>query len=157
MYPNEAGAFEEIFLYLLSVTPTTTGPSVLSTTHAEALISVLNRWPAAHVFPVIDLARLFAGFCGDVLATSAELQGQFIGALEHACDFKGKNLQGSTGKVRETNILLVLRALANLVGAVGGGTDDGPLFGGVAEVLARGSPGTLGKQQKIALASVLFK
>ena len=114
MYPQEISAVEEIFLYLSTVTPTTTGRSLLSPYHAEALISILDRWPQTQLFPVIDLSRLFAGFCADVFQ-SAESRVSFVRALSKACDFTGTSLEGATGKARETNVLLTLRALANLI------------------------------------------
>lgn len=51
MYPQELSAFDEIFAYLSSVTPTSSGPSLLSASHAEALIGILDRWPQSQLFP----------------------------------------------------------------------------------------------------------
>ncbi len=51
LYPQEITAFDEIFVYLSSVSPDSTGPSLLSVSHAEALIHILDRWPQSQLFP----------------------------------------------------------------------------------------------------------
>jgi phospholipase A-2-activating protein len=60
---------------------------------------------------VIDLSRLIAGFCADAFA-SADLRERFFASLFKAADW---TLPWTTPlpKHRETNVLLLLRTLAN--------------------------------------------
>lgn len=58
---------------------------------------------------VIDLSRLVAGFCPEVFGTAEN----FLKALFKASDW-GVDVPG-TNKARDTNVLLTLRVLANLV------------------------------------------
>lgn len=63
---------------------------------------------------VIDLSRLVAGFCPEIFQT-AELRTNFLKALFKACDW-GLAVSGAN-KVRDTNLLLALRTLVNLIQA----------------------------------------
>ncbi|KAF9032122.1 PFU-domain-containing protein [Hymenopellis radicata] len=145
MYPQEITAFDEIFVYLSSVTPDSTGPSLLSVSHAEALIHILDRWPQSQLFPVVDLSRLVAGFCPEVLETP-EMRTQFLNALFKASEWGGATVPGPN-KTRDTNALLTLRALANLLS---NGSAAGRLLIKAIEFAS------FNKTQRLALASLLF-
>lgn len=58
--------------------------------------------------PVIDLARLLSGFCADLINNST-----FFDALLRAAELSIDNSSPSSSKAKETNVLLVLRTVAN--------------------------------------------
>jgi phospholipase A-2-activating protein len=53
MYPAEITAFDEAFAYLTLLTsPSVQKPAQpLASAHAEAIMSVLERWPVSQLFP----------------------------------------------------------------------------------------------------------
>jgi phospholipase A-2-activating protein len=57
---------------------------------------------------VIDLARLLSGFCADLIDNNT-----FFDALFHAAELSTDNGTSSSSKAKETNVLLVLRTVAN--------------------------------------------
>jgi len=57
---------------------------------------------------VIDLARLLSGFCADIIDYST-----FFDALLRASEITLDNGASSSSKAKETNVLLVLRTVAN--------------------------------------------
>lgn len=81
---------------------------------------------------VIDLSRLVAGFCPEVLETP-EMRAQFLNVLFKASEWGGVPVPGAN-KTRDTNALLTLRVLANLLshGSAAGATVDqvGSIFQG---------------------------
>jgi len=80
----------------------------LTSAHVETVVQILNRWPASQRFPVIDLARLLSGFCADLIDNNT-----FFDALFHAAELSIDNGTSSSSKAKETNMLLVLRTVAN--------------------------------------------
>jgi hypothetical protein len=57
---------------------------------------------------VIDLARLLSGFCADLVDNST-----FFDALLRAAELSIDSNASSSSKVKETNVLLLLRTVAN--------------------------------------------
>ncbi|KIL69931.1 hypothetical protein M378DRAFT_184295 [Amanita muscaria Koide BX008] len=145
MYPEEINAFDDAFthLSLLTSSPPQKPAQLLTPVHAEAIINVLERWPASQRFPVIDLARLLVGYCPNMFQNSA-VKERFYGALVKAADWTSP-WDAPLSKVRETNTLLVLRTMAN---ALQEGTR-------VDEPWAR-QYSSLGKNQRLGLASLVF-
>jgi len=76
----------------------------------ESIISVLERWPTAQRFPVIDLARLIIGFSPDALKQDGTLRQKLVETLFKACEW---NVTWTLSKAQETNILLLLKTVAN--------------------------------------------
>ena len=126
MYPEEISAFDDFFaqLSLLTTVPPKKPTEPLTSAHAEAIIQVLERWPASQRFPgmssnlrrvggidysnlVIDLARLLVGYCPDMFQNS-DVKERFHNVL-----FKAADWDSPLPKIRETNTLLVLRAMVN--------------------------------------------
>lgn len=131
MYPDEMSAVDEAFTYLahITISPAQSQTGLLTATHVEAIIQILDRWPSSQRFPgesifialsaplptfpcpVIDLSRLLTGFCPDVLETPG-LKLQFFEALFKASEWSA-SWTAPLPKARETNILLLFRTLAN--------------------------------------------
>lgn len=59
---------------------------------------------------MIDLARLLCGFCTDLIDNNT-----FFDALLRAADLSIDHNVPSSPKVKETNVLLVLRSVANVL------------------------------------------
>jgi phospholipase A-2-activating protein len=59
---------------------------------------------------VIDLARLLSGFCADLIDNST-----FFDALFQAAELSTENAASPSSKAKETNVLLVLRTVANVL------------------------------------------
>lgn len=59
---------------------------------------------------MIDLARLLSGFCAGLIDNST-----FFDALFRAADLSTHNAASPSSKAKETNVLLVLRTVANVL------------------------------------------
>lgn len=169
MYPQEVTLLEETFAYIsaASATSPSKAPSSLSRAHIEAIISILERWPSSQRFPLIDLSRLVFAFC---TKTPFDVQGglkeNFLDELFVAAEWGGSEDQtqrtsSPTGKVKETNTTLMLKALANAVGQDESGKAkkkaEQNLLRKAMEGIGSIAYGTLVKTQKVAYATVLFK
>jgi phospholipase A-2-activating protein len=69
---------------------------------------------------VIDLARLLSGFCADLVDNST-----FFDAMLRAAGLSTDNGGSPSSKAKETNVLLVLRTMANALQANTKIGDDG--------------------------------
>ncbi|KAG6833074.1 hypothetical protein H0H87_011819 [Tephrocybe sp. NHM501043] len=154
MYPDESAKVEEAFDFLRAVTatpPRQTATS-LSAAHIEAIIQTLERWPSSQRFPVIDLSRLLTGFAPEAFDTSG-VKEKFIEALFTASEWNA-SWSPPLPKPRETNILLLFRTLANVF------QDkislDGTWSNKVFEALSQAPYSSLNKNQRVALATILF-
>lgn len=131
MYPDELGSMQDIFTYLshVSATPPQAAPNSLKSSHIEAIVQVLDKWPSAQCFPgpyyqshyphhsllaVIDLSRLVTGYCANLFSESRTpgLRVKFFQVLFKAAEWNTP-WQVPISKSRETNVLLALRALVN--------------------------------------------
>ena len=134
MYPQEIEAINETFAHLTKAVASQQPHTSFTTNHVDAIIQILDRWPVSQRFPgmsqpqpylpgkqtisstpeVIDLSRLVTGYCPD-LCSSPSLRETFLDAL-----FVGSGwpTDGSwslpLSKAQETNILLLLRTIANV-------------------------------------------
>ncbi|KAF8623553.1 hypothetical protein AX15_006324 [Amanita polypyramis BW_CC] len=149
MYPEEINAFGDIFthLSLLTATPPQKPAQSLTSAHAEAVIRVLERWPTSQRFPVIDLARLLAGYCPGIFQNN-DFREHFYITLLKAAEWTSP-WDSALSKARETNTLLVLRTIVN---ALQGVKVDEPWLRQISQV----QYSSLGKNQRVALASILF-
>ncbi|KAF9014025.1 phospholipase A-2-activating protein [Cyathus striatus] len=153
MYPDEIGKVDEIFRYLSQVTATPPKrPSIIITTgHIEAVIQILDRWPVSQRFPVIDLSRLLVAFCPYALDNVTK--DRFFGALFKAAEWTS-SWSAPLSKPRETNILLLLRTIANAFQEQT--SVDGPWASQILEALSQVPYGVLTKTQRVAFATTLF-
>ena len=110
MYPEELAAIDDAFAVLSQPTP---DGKLLGDAQAEAVISILERWPTAQLFPVIDLTRLLAGHALHIFHSAAQKERLFT-ALFKAAEW-GASWNPPIPKARETNVLLVLRTAANVL------------------------------------------
>ncbi|KAI0782211.1 phospholipase A-2-activating protein [Abortiporus biennis] len=155
MYNKELALIDESFAYLnQAVTHPSSPPATpLTVAHIDTIIALLERWPSSQRFPVMDLSRLVVGYCSNLLADTA-IREKFISALFHGADWS-EPWQIPLPKPRETNVLLLFRALAN------GFQDDTIIGNGVwvhqiLEKLGEVPYTTLTGAQRVALATVLF-
>lgn len=131
MYPQEISSIDETFTYLshLTSSPPEIPPNALTAGHVDAIIQVLDRWPSSQCFPgtglrdskpftdilmtVIDLSRLITGFCPQVFSPESGLRLRLFEALFKAAEWN-TSWNVPLARARETNILLLLKALANV-------------------------------------------
>ncbi|KAF8912027.1 phospholipase A-2-activating protein [Gymnopilus junonius] len=154
MYPEEINLLNEAFFHLTDVTSSSprSPHNPLTAAHVEAVISILDRWPSSQRFPVIDLSRLIIG-------ESALLSDRFIDALFRAAEWEA-GWAPPLPKARETNILLVLRTLANAFDEESGkdlsAGGSSSWSDNVLESLGQIPYAVLNKTQRVAFATVLF-
>jgi len=122
----------------------------LTSAHVETVVQMLNRWPASQRFPVIDLARLLSGFCADLIDNST-----FFDALFRAAELSIDNGTSSSSKAKETNVLLVLRTVANAF-REGTKIGDGVWVDKIFGILGGPPYEKFTKGQRLALSTVLF-
>lgn len=150
LYPEEIDHLEEVFTFLAQST-TERSPTVnLTNTHVETVVQILERWPASQRFPVIDLARLLSGFCMDLIDNST-----FFDALFRAADLTTDNAASPSTRAKETNVLLVLRTVANVL-QEGAKIGDGVWIKEIFEILGSAPYEKFTKGQRLALSAVLF-
>ncbi|KAH9043072.1 WD40-repeat-containing domain protein [Lactarius pseudohatsudake] len=150
MYPDEIGHMEEAFTFL-SKSIAGKSPTVkLTSAHVETVVQILNRWPASQRFPVIDLARLLSGFCADLIDNN-----RFFDALFQAAELSIDNGTSSSSKAKETNVLLVLRTVANAF-QEGTKTDDSAWIEKIFGILGGVPYDKFTRGQRLALSTVLF-
>ncbi|KAF8197500.1 phospholipase A-2-activating protein [Pholiota molesta] len=138
MYPDEIKYLEEAFH--------------LKHAHVDAIISVLERWPPSQRFPVIDLSRLLIGFAPEAFSDAGALD-RFSDALFNASEWSA-SWAAPIPKTRETNILLLLRTLANAFQDEN--QTDAAWLSRILETLAQAPYGVLSKTQRVAVATILF-
>ncbi|KAG1759979.1 WD40-repeat-containing domain protein [Suillus occidentalis] len=157
MYPEELATIEEAFTYLSQVTSTTPQRSLppLGGSHADAIIQILERWPASQRFPMMDLSRLVAAYCADASAAPGGRE-RFFASLFKASDWTEVRSHGKAmSKAQETNILLLFRTIANCF-QEGTPVDEGRWVAQVFEALSDAPYALLTKAQRVALATILF-
>ncbi|TFK30205.1 phospholipase A-2-activating protein [Coprinopsis marcescibilis] len=154
MYPDERTAIDEIFTALsqLTAVPPKSPSKSIGSSHIEHVAAILDRWPPSQRFPVIDLSRLLLGYCLYALNDSGSKE-RFIEALFKASEWTAQ-WSSPLPRHRETNILLLLRSLANAF--QDGSGLSATWVNKLLESLGEAPYGILGKNQRIALATVLF-
>ncbi|KZV96146.1 PFU-domain-containing protein [Exidia glandulosa HHB12029] len=152
--PEELSALDTIFTFLTDASKEAKfDPTVqqqLDNLEVQLLISILERWDVSRRFPVIDLARLVCAFSPG--AYSGEGEGvAFFRALLVAAEWQ-QEWTTPLSKQRDTNVLLVLRAIANAA-QYSAETNWVPI---VLPELTRVPYPALGKNQRVALATTAF-
>ncbi|KAF5373632.1 hypothetical protein D9758_000932 [Tetrapyrgos nigripes] len=152
MYPEETNSFETIFVYVASVLDNTAA-SLPTVADIDAVIQVLERWPSGTRFPIIDLARLITAFCPSTFEATSGLRSRFFSTLFKAAEWD-MPWTPPIPKARETNIMIVLRAVANVFQD---GVDlDGTWLAEIFQALEQMPFEALVKSQRLALATILF-
>ncbi|TRM58573.1 WD40-repeat-containing domain protein [Schizophyllum amplum] len=150
MYPEELAAVDDAFAVLSQPSPDV---SLLGDAQAEAVISILERWPTPQLFPVIDLTRLLAGHCLNLFRSPAQKE-RLFSALYKAAEW-GAPWTPPVPKARETNVLLVLRTAANVF-QDGTTLSTEPWLTKLLDGLSATPYTLLNKNQRVVLATVLF-
>ncbi|KAJ3760799.1 phospholipase A-2-activating protein [Lentinula raphanica] len=155
MYPQELSSFEDTFAYLTQATdPKSRATNVATPTasNVDAIIQVLERWPSAALFPVIDLSRLVAVFCPGAF-DSPTIKSRFVQALMAAGEWNSP-WNPPLPKSREINLTLVLKTFANMFQE--GVKLDEAWVNEVLSALGQLPYEVLSKAQRTCLATILF-
>ncbi|KAH9945813.1 phospholipase A-2-activating protein [Epithele typhae] len=152
MYPDELKLVEEMFSYL-SASMAKTSTQSLNSSHVEALISILERWPQAPLFPLMDLSRLVVAHAPSAYADSA-VRARFFAALFHGASW-AEPWSSPLPKSRETNMLFLFRALANAIqeNATAG---DGKWLEEIIDKVGDAPYTVLTNNLRVSLATVMF-
>jgi len=129
----------------------------ISQKDVDIIADVLARWPSLQRFPVVDLLRLLIAFSPNTFEAPTTSQ-KLIDALFEASEWKSMPWPTPLPKHRETNVLLTLRAFANLfqVSSQWKVVGTGPWVPSLFNTLAAGPYAALTKVQKVALATIAF-
>jgi phospholipase A-2-activating protein len=130
LQPDETSIFQEIYQMV-----STSNTGSLTGSHIQAVTSIIDRWPATQVFPglctakiqayiswfdlsVIDLLRLILASNPLAFKSVQDKQG-IIRALFKSVQ-RDQAWVSPLEKSRETNLLLVLRTIANMFQLIAG-------------------------------------
>lgn len=138
------------------IAPADSSPEI-SQKDIDIVADVLARWPSLQRFPVVDLLRLLIAYSPNTFEAPVTSQ-KVIDALFEASEWKSTPWPSPLPKHRETNVLLTLRALANLfqVSSQWKVVGTGPWVPSLFTTLAAGPYTQLTKAQKVALATIAF-
>ncbi|KIJ17007.1 hypothetical protein PAXINDRAFT_168431 [Paxillus involutus ATCC 200175] len=156
MHPEELAMIGEAFTFLSQVTSQPPSPTsvTVGVAHLEAIISILDRWPAVQRFPIMDLSRLVVAYCGEVPAPGG--RERLVDSLFKASDWSSVvSSKTPMSKAQETNSLLLLRTVANCF-QEGTSVNEGQWVKQVFEALAQAPYPLPSRPQRVALASILF-
>ncbi|KZT26608.1 phospholipase A-2-activating protein [Neolentinus lepideus HHB14362 ss-1] len=153
LYPQEIRFVDEAFLFLSQASSGSAPSTSLNANHLEAITSILDRWPTSSRFPVMDLSRLLIAFSPGAFS-SQELRFSFMEALFAGADW-GQPWTQPLAKVRETNILLLLRALANAFSGLRA-VENSDWAKLILERLHQGKYSILSPKARVVLATVLY-
>lgn len=81
--------------------------------HVQCFINLFYRHSDHHVLVALDLTRLVIAYAPESYANGSELTSRFFAALFDGAEWADPWSPLPLPKFRETNILLLLRALAN--------------------------------------------
>ncbi|KAI9571401.1 WD40-repeat-containing domain protein [Boletus coccyginus] len=157
MYSEEQVLIEEVFTFLSQIASNPASPTSIipSGPHIGAIASILDRWPAAQRFPVLDLCRLVVAHCANTPTISGNRE-KFFDLLFNASDWSFVVSCGCPmSKSQETNVLLLLRIITNCF-QEGTPVDDGRWVLQIIEALSQAPYHFLSKPHRVALVSILF-
>ncbi|KAJ7735276.1 phospholipase A-2-activating protein [Mycena maculata] len=152
-YPEEDRSIDEAFAYVQKCAASKRPTNPLGEIHVESVVQVLERWPTSLRLPVLDLARLIVAYCPEAVKAPGLKERLFEGLFK-AVDWKTPWVKSAT-KPAETNVMLVLRALANVT-QEGSGAADGPWLGEVLKFVSNAAYSTLTPSQRKPLATMLL-
>ncbi|KAJ7481132.1 phospholipase A-2-activating protein [Mycena galericulata] len=152
-YPEEDRSIDEAFAYVQKCAASKRPTNPLGTVHVESVIQVLERWPVPLRLPVLDLARLIVAYCPEAVKAPG-LKERLFDGLFKAADWQTPWVK-SPSKPAEMNVMLVLRALAN-VAQEGSGAAEGPWLGQILQFVSDAPYATLTPSQRKPLATMLL-
>ncbi|KAJ7154285.1 phospholipase A-2-activating protein [Mycena filopes] len=152
-YPEEDRSIDDAFAYVQKCAAGKRPTNPLGNVHVESVIAVLERWPVSLRLPVLDLARLIVAFCPEAVKAPT-LKERLFACLFKAAEWPTPWAKSPT-KPAEVNIMLVLRALANVT-QEGSGAADGPWLGEVLKGVSEARYSTLAPGQRKPLATLLL-
>ncbi|KAF7322314.1 Phospholipase A-2-activating protein [Mycena chlorophos] len=137
LYPEEIRAVDEAFSYVQSCSTGNRPANPLGAAHIDGIIHILERWPSSLHLPVLDLGRLIVAFCPEAVRP-AGLKERFFSALFAAAQWTATSTPAfpSTSKPAEMNVMLVFRALANVM-QESASAADGPWLGEMLKLVAQ--------------------
>lgn len=148
--PAELRSLDTIFAFLTEASKDPKfDPSVqqqLDNSEVEILSGILERWHSSRRYPVLDLARLVCAFSPGAFADKGEAT-TFFRTLLVSAEWE-LEWSAPLARLRDTNVLLVLRAIANA--AQYANSEWVPLV--LPELIKIPYP-ALGKNQRTALAT----
>ncbi|KAJ7073982.1 phospholipase A-2-activating protein [Mycena amicta] len=155
-YPEENRAIDDAFAYVQQCSTGNRPTNPLGAAHVDALIHILERWPSSLRLPVLDLARLVVAFCPEAVRP-AGLKERFFSALFSAADWTSSSAPPlpSPSKPAEMNVMLVLRALANVMQEAAGAA-DGAWLAGVLNMVSEAGYDKLSPTQRKPRATMLL-
>lgn len=147
--PGEKEALQTIFSFVSQAasSPSATQSNALLSSTVEVVLVLLERWPSANRFPLLDLSRLLFAYSPSTFSDVSFLD-RFTSGLFTASD-------SDSGKAKETNILLLLRAMANAL-HTGLTAAHNSWLTQVLQQVEKLNYADLNKNQRTAYASVLF-
>ncbi|KAG8963418.1 hypothetical protein FRC03_003007 [Tulasnella sp. 419] len=164
---SDARSLDRAFLYVQSVDPATGASRGNAPEPRWGDIDVVlqmvgsPQWPESHRFPGIDLLRLLFAFCPKPAGAPENFRTVALDSLLSACNWQLQaDHSAPVSKSRETNLLLVLRTLANCFQI--GGASGTEAFGGgqwtekLFTELGKCNYEKLSKPQHAALATLLL-
>ncbi|CAG8586251.1 5422_t:CDS:2 [Acaulospora colombiana] len=104
---SELSTFQEMYQAL-----STNNVASITASHIQTVSTIIDRWPSAQVFPVIDLLRLVLASSPSAFKSVETKQG-IVQALLKTVQ-KDTAWESPLEKSRETNLLLILRTIANM-------------------------------------------
>ncbi|CAK5265205.1 unnamed protein product [Mycena citricolor] len=113
LYPEEERAIDEAFSYVQKASAGSRPTKPLGNAHIDAIVGALDRWHASFRLPVLDLARLVVAYCPESVQAPG-VKERFFSALFKSAEF-GSPWVKPTAKPVEVNLMLVFRALANVM------------------------------------------
>ncbi|KAJ7286367.1 WD40-repeat-containing domain protein [Mycena rebaudengoi] len=153
LYPEEDRSIDEAFAYVEKCAAGTRPTNPLGSIHVESLVHVLERWPISLRLPVLDLSRLIVAFCPEAVKASGAKE-RLFDALFKAADWTVPWTK-ATSKPVEINMMLLLRALAN-VAQEASGAADGPWLGQMLKFVGSAPYAALTPAQRKPLATLLL-
>ncbi|KAG8859365.1 hypothetical protein FRB96_004580 [Tulasnella sp. 330] len=152
----ELQSFERIFTFLQSASSGASTPA-LQWSDIDQVLQILSRWPESTQFPLIDVLRLVNIYCPDPTGAPPNSKIQMLDDLLAVAKWN-EQAAAASGKSRDTNALLVLRALANCfhVSPNGAASGNGQWTSRLFPEMKKVSYEKLNKSQRVALATLLF-
>lgn len=115
--PEEAAILTELFGTL-----STNNTALLTAQHVSLMTTLISRWPPSTVFPLIDVLRLVLASNPTAFKATTD-KSAVVNALFVTIE-KDAPWETPLPKPRETNLLLVLRTVANMFQAASGPVPD---------------------------------
>ncbi|KAJ7137827.1 WD40-repeat-containing domain protein [Mycena epipterygia] len=151
--PEQERSIDDAFAYVQKCAASKRPTNPLANIHVDSVVHALECWPASLRLPVLDLARLIVAYCPEAVKAPG-LKERLFEALFKAAEWKTPWV-ASTSKPGEMNVMLVLRALANVT-QEGSGAADGPWLGQILKGVSDAPYAALTPSQRKPLATWLL-